>query len=253
MASVLIVGESWVSHAHHVKGWDFFSSATYHTGHRELQQALRAAGHDVTHLPSHAAGSELPLDLPGLEAFDVIVLSDVGANTLLLHPDTWLHGRRTPNRLRLLREYVRGGGGLMMAGGYLSFQGIHGAARYRGTPVEDVLPVALLPIDDRVEEPEGFDVVLTQPEHPLLAGLETPWPALLGLNEVTVKEGAELLVSANGHPLLVLGRFGAGRSAAWTSDIGPHWCSPEFVAWDGYATLWTRLVAWLAAGALEEA
>ena len=43
-----------------------------------------------------------------------------------------------------------------MIGGYFSFQGIDGSARWRRTPVEDVLPVTCLPYDDRVEVPEGF-------------------------------------------------------------------------------------------------
>ena len=253
MANVLIVGESWVSQAHHVKGWDFFSSATYHTGHQDLQAALEADGHTVTHMPSHAAAASFPLELDALRAFDVLVLSDVGANTLLLHPDTWLHGKTTPNRLRLIARYVEEGGGLLMAGGYFSFQGIHGAARFHRTPVEAALPVTMLPVDDRVEEPEGFEVRLDAPDHPLVADLPTPWPPLLGLNEVTPRPGATVIASAGGYPLLVVGRHGAGRSAAWTSDIGPHWCSPAFVAWEGYARLWTRLVRHLATSAHEEA
>ena len=44
----------------------------------------------------------------------------------------------------------------MMIGGYYSFQGINGGARYHRTPVEEVLPVECLPYDDRVEVPEGF-------------------------------------------------------------------------------------------------
>ena len=43
-----------------------------------------------------------------------------------------------------------------MVGGYYSFQGINGGARYHGTPVEEVLPVEILPYDDRIEVPEGF-------------------------------------------------------------------------------------------------
>jgi uncharacterized membrane protein len=253
VANVLIVGESWVSQAHHVKGWDFFSSSTYHTGHRDLQAALEAAGHVVTHLPSHAAGSDFPLELAELQAHDVVVLSDIGANTLLLHPDTWIHGKTTPNRLRLIARFVELGGGLLMAGGYYSFQGIHGAARFHRTPVEAALPVTMLAVDDRVEEPEGFDVTLEAPYHPLVADMPTPWPPLLGLNEVVARPEATVIASAGGFPLLVLGRHGAGRSAAWTSDVGPHWCSPAFVAWEGYARLWPRLVSWLAGGELEEA
>ena len=246
MANVLIVGESWMSQSQHIKGWDFFSSATYHTGHRDLQAALEAANHRVTHMPSHAAATDFPFDPNELRAFDVVILSDVGANTLLLHPDTWIHGRTTPNRLKLIAAYVADGGGLLMAGGYFSFQGIHGAARFRRTPIEAVLPVTMLGADDRVEEPEGFQVHLDAPDHPLVADLPTPWPPLLGLNEVVARPDATLVASADGYPLLVLGRHGEGRSAAWTSDIGPHWCSPAFVAWEGYARLWPRLVAWLA-------
>ena len=42
-----------------------------------------------------------------------------------------------------------------MFGGYLSFQGINGVARYKNTPIERILPVNILPYDDRVEAPEG--------------------------------------------------------------------------------------------------
>ena len=54
----------------------------------------------------------------------MIILSDIGSNTLLLPPEVFLEGKRVPNRLELLKEYVSQGGGLVMAGGYLSFQGI---------------------------------------------------------------------------------------------------------------------------------
>ena len=43
-----------------------------------------------------------------------------------------------------------------MIGGYFSFQGIDGRARWHRTPVEEVLPVECLPHDDRLEIPEGF-------------------------------------------------------------------------------------------------
>ena len=55
-----------------------------------------------------------------------------------------------------MRDWAAQGGGLMMIGGYFSFQGIDGRARWRRTPVEDALPVTCLPYDDRVEAPEGI-------------------------------------------------------------------------------------------------
>jgi uncharacterized membrane protein len=201
-------------------------------------------------MPSHEAAAAFPLDLDGLKGYGAVLLSDVGANTLLLHPDVWLRGRPVPNRLKLLREYVRGGGGLMMIGGYYSFQGINGGARYHGTPVEEALPVSILPHDDRLEVPEGFRAEVLKPDHPTVAGLGGEWPLLLGANEVKAKPGAEVVArlpeEAGGHPLLVVGTFGAGRAAAWTSDVGPHWLPQPFVDWPGYARLWRQILGWLA-------
>ena len=184
-------------------------------------------------MPAHEAQTHFPSTLAGLQEYDAVILSDIGANTLLLHPDTWIESKPTPNRLKLIRDYVGEGRGLMMVGGYYSFQGINAGARYRGTPVEDVLPVTILPWDDRVEVPEGFRAEVQGPAaHPILAGLGAEWPLLLGYNEVALKEGAELLLrvpdDAGGHPLLATGAYGKGRAIAWTSDIGPHWCPTDF-------------------------
>jgi len=91
-------------------------------------------------MPAHEVPERFPANAEELAAYDVVVLSDIGADSILLHPDTWLRGQRTVNRLVVLAEWVRSGGGLLMAGGYMSFQGINGAARYRRTPIEEVLP-----------------------------------------------------------------------------------------------------------------
>ena len=249
---VLLAGESWVSTATHIKGFDQFPTVTYHTGADTLLTALKQSAFDVQFMPAHEAQREFPQTMEALSAYDAVVLSDLGANTLLLHPDTWIHSKPTPNRLRLIRDYVRAGGGLLMFGGYYSFQGINGGARYRRTPVEDVLPVSCLPIDDRVEIPEGFaPVVSGSPEHPILKGLGTDWPILLGLSEVVVKEGADVLATATADygslPLLVTGTYGKGRSVAWMSDVGPHWLPPEFSAWSGYKTLLEQMLGWATA------
>ena len=249
---ILLAGESWVSTATHIKGFDQFPTVTYHTGADTLLSALRQSAFDVRFMPAHEAQREFPQTMEALSAYDAVVLSDLGANTLLLHPDTWIHSKPTPNRLKLIRDYVRAGGGLLMFGGYYSFQGINGGARYRRTPVEDVLPVTCIPMDDRVEVPEGFTPVVTgQADHPILKGLGKDWPLLLGFNEVTVKDGAEVLatVTADYHslPLLVTGTYGKGRSVAWTSDVGPHWLPPEFSAWPGYKSLFEQMLAWATA------
>jgi uncharacterized membrane protein len=247
--NVLLVGESWVSAANHYKGWDTFSSVTFHLGAEPLVKALKDSEFDLTYMPAHEAASGFPFTLEGLAGYDAIIISDVGANTLLLPPDVWLHGKTMPNRLKLIRDWTAQGGGLMMIGGYFSFQGIDGRARWRRTPVEDALPVSCLPYDDRIEAPEGIIAEVLKPNHPIVAGLPGPWPALLGVNEVTVKNGAEIIArlpeEQGGHPLLVAGTHGKGRSLAWTSDIGPHWLPTPFVEWPGYARLWRQALAWL--------
>lgn len=243
---VLLAGESWISNSTHFKGWDFFSSTAYDTGIAYLQKALVSAGIEFTHLPNHLADTHFPNTAEGLAGYEVIILSDIGSNTLLLHPDTWLRGKSTPNRLRLLKEWVTQGGGLAMCGGYYSFAGIYGAARYHRTPVEEVLPVSISPYDDRVETPEGTETEVVAPEHPILAGMPSPWPVLLGFNEITLKPGAQLLAKVGDYPLLAVQTAGQGRTLAWASDIGPHWCPEPFATWDGYARLWVQAVEWLA-------
>ena len=248
---VLLVGESWVSSATHYKGFDQFGSVTFHTGAEPFVRALDGSGFEITWMKAHEAVEAFPFEAAGLDAYDAFVLSDIGANSLLLPPDVWLHSRTVPNRLKLLRERVERGAGLLMCGGYFSFQGIDGRARWRRTPVERALPVTCLPWDDRVEMPEGTRAEVVLADHPTVAGLDGDWPPLLGVNEVEPRETDDVELVARlpddqgGHPLLVVGEHGAGRTAAWTSDIGPHWLSPEFCEWPGYARLWRNVLGWL--------
>jgi len=245
---ILLVGESWVSAATHYKGFDQFGSVTFHRGAEPLVAALRDTRFALTYMPAHEAAEAFPFKPEALHRYRAIILSDIGANTLLLPQAVWLRGEMVPNRLRLIRDFVAAGGGLVMAGGYFSFQGIDGRARWHRTAVEEALPVRCLPYDDRLEVPEGF-VAEPTGTHPVLEGLHEPWPELLGANEVIAKDGAEVLARlpehAGGHPLLVLGRHGSGRAVAWTSDIGPHWVPQGFVQWPGYARLWTNILSWV--------
>jgi uncharacterized membrane protein len=250
---VLLVGESWSSTAMHAKGWDIFHSTTFHTGADAFLRAIEEGGGlRVTWMKVHEAAEGFPFEAAGLDRYDAVILSDLGANTLLLPADVWLRGLPRPNRLRLLADWVARGGGLMMVGGYLSYQGIDGRARWRRTPVEDALPVTMLPHDDRLELPEGFVPRVRAPGHPILAGLGPDWPLLLGANEVIARPGAEVLLSLpedqGGHPLLVAGRHGRGRTLAWTSDIGPHWLPEAFSSWAGFGRLFRQALAWLCEG-----
>lgn len=243
---VLIAGESWVTHSIHQKGFDSFTTTSYDEGVGPLRAALEAADYRVDYLPNHIAATSFPETTEELRAYDVVFLSDIGANTLLLHPETFEHSTLKPDRTTAIREYVAAGGGLVMVGGYLTFQGIDGKARWAGTAVEEALPVTMQETDDRVEVPSGVAPAVLMEDHPIVKGLSATWPTLLGYNRVRPRPEAELVVAVGQDPLIVAGRHGRGRSVAFTSDCGPHWCPPPFVSWDGYATMWAQLADWAA-------
>jgi uncharacterized membrane protein len=245
MARVLIAGESWINASTDFKGYDAFPHAQLELGATALIEALEAEGHTVTHLPSHSVATDFPETLEKLDAYDVVILSDIGANSLLLHPRVFAQGRPFPNRLKLLAEWVRRGGGLAMAGGYLSFQGFQGKANFHGTAIEDVLPVEIHPYDDRVECPEGVSGELTGTVHDVTAGLDAQWPILLGYQRIVAKPDATVLATIESRPLLSVRDEGAGRTLAFASDISPHWAPDEFIGWKGYQRLFHQAVTWL--------
>jgi uncharacterized membrane protein len=247
MARVLVAGESWTTTSVHTKGFDSFVTSTYVEGVADFRSALESAGHSVQHQPCHEAAEHFPASIAELERFDVVVLSDIGSNTLLLPATTFIGAEPGVNRLISLREWVAAGGALAMIGGYMSFQGIEGKANYRSTALADVLPVELELADDRQESPEGAMITRTATAHPITAELEEIWPPVLGFQRLVPKPDAFVLASIGDWPLLVVGSYGQGRVLAFASDIGPHWAPREFVEWEGYGRLWGRAMTWLAA------
>lgn len=246
---VLIAGESWTVHSIHQKGFDSFTTTEYNEGVRWLKSALEEAGWEVVYQPSHVAARDFPHTAAELKQYDCVMLSDIGANTLLLHPDTFSRSKVLPSRLLAIRDYVEQGGGFVMIGGYLTFQGIDAKGQYAGSAIEDVLPITMHRHDDRVECPQGVSPVIANGSHPLLAGLGEQWPDLLGYNQIVPKADADVLVTVGKDPLVVTGTFGKGRAVAFASDCGPHWAPPGFVEWSGYNKLWGQIADW-SAGAI---
>ena len=243
---VLIAGESWTVHSIHQKGFDSFTTTEYSEGVGWLRAALESGGWSVDYQPAHVAAREFPATASALAAYDCVILSDVGANTLLIHPDTFLRFKALPNRLEAVRDYVANGGGLVMVGGYMTFQGIEGKARYHDTPVEDALPVTIEAGDDRRETPQGATPSVALAGHPIVAGLQLRWPQLLGYNRIAAKPGAAVVALVGADPLIVAGAYGKGRGVAFASDCGPHWAPPSFVNWEGYTPLWRQIAGWAA-------
>ncbi len=227
-----------------------------------LAAVLGHARLEYQHIPSRR---KLPNDLL-TRGFRAYILSDYPASGF------------SSVQLAQLADAVAQGAGLLMIGGWESFFGRTG--EYRGTPLEKVLPVYLAQYDDRVNCPQGC-VLRQVRRHPVVDGL--PWespPVVAGFNRLAAKPeartllvGARLRIMDRVHelefsevevaPMLVVGKYGQGRTAALACDVAPHWVG-GMVDWgqgrvvqhlpDGgfvemgpaYAEFLFRLVAWTA-------
>lgn len=244
---VLLVGESWNTFAQHTKGLAAYTTSGYEEGAEQLLRVLREAGNDVDYMPNHLAVEHFPYELGELqEKYDVIILSDAPADSFLLPHAVFVKGERRPNRLAILTEFARQGGGLLMIGGYMSFSGFEGRGRFSLTPLAEALPIQMLVHDDRIESPEGVTPAIVA-DHAVLNGVAAEWPYFLGYNRFVAKSDAQTIMAVGDDPFLVVDEFGEGRVGAFASDCSPHWGSPEFMEWSSYAPFWANLVDWLGA------
>ncbi|MEG2017712.1 MAG: glutamine amidotransferase [Clostridium sp.] len=241
---ILLAGESWMSYTTHVKGFDSFYTSVYETGEKWLKAALEEAEYEVDFLPNHIAPEKFPFTMDELKEYDCVILSDIGANTLLLPVPTFTKSIKMPNRCNLIRDYVLDGGALVMVGGYLTFAGVDAKGKWHDTAVQEVLPVEVLTVDDRMEHCEGV-LPVTVANHEALYGIPTEWPNVLGYNKTIAKPEAEVAVTVEGDPFIAFGKYGNGRSAVFTSDCAPHWAPPEFCNWECYNKLWQGIVNWV--------
>ena len=156
-----------------------------------------------------------------------------------------------------IAAYVRDGGAFAMVGGDQSFS----AGDYSGTPLEEILPAALLPpgvpgVDESQVQVKLSPAGVRHPVTELLPGKAenaAAWeklPRLPGLNTIgNVKGNAQVLLSSqDGRPVLVVGEAGRGRVLALTTDSSWMW---SFVAAGqelgprAYETFWHGAIRWL--------
>ncbi|WP_291582807.1 glutamine amidotransferase [Clostridium sp. UBA6640] len=245
MSKILIAGESWMSHTIHVKGFDSFTTSVYEEGVEYIKKALEEGGYEVDFLPNHLAADKFPTTLEELNQYEAVILSDIGSNTLLLPKSVFTQGKKLPNRLELVKEYVEKGGSFLMVGGYMSFTGIDAKTRYGETAVKDILPIRMLDTDDRVEAPQGFYPQVVK-EHEILNGIPKEWPHFLGYNKtIALEDRGEHLVTIDGDPFISVMEYGKGRTAIFTSDCAPHWGPVEFLNWEYYNKLWINILNWM--------
>lgn len=242
---VLLAGESFITTENHIKGFDFATLGRYEEVGAPFVKTLQDLGVEVTHLQNHVAQMIFPDTVEELAKYDVVILSDIGSNTLLLHPEMMFKVVTKNNRLVAIRDYVLQGGGLFMIGGYFSFCGFEGKARYGITPIAEVLPVKIMNYDDRIDTPEGVSPYIVDKEHPIVAGIEEPWPRYLGYNYVEEKPGTHVIMKIRDSVGLAVGEYGKGRSVAFATDCLPHWALPEVLEWQYYSLFWKNILNWL--------
>lgn len=212
-------------------------------------------------------GIERPDELAGgfpateavLNGFDVVVLGDLAAATF------------APEQIEQIERFVRRrGGGFLMLGGRQSFT----EGGYADTPIADLLPAqldesrrAVLTPNFQGADSSGFRFVPTAEglRHPVLRLAARPdsnrrrWAGLPRLQSINylgaVKPGAAVLARkpedafGASEPLLVVQRYGKGRSAALPTAGTWRWQLQQPTEDERHARFWRQLIRWLAASA----
>ena len=165
-----------------------------------------------------------------LKGFSIIVIANLDAPSL------------NAERLKVYREFVAQGGGLVVLGGYWAFS--RGA--YAGTPLEEMLPVAFAPEHRIPETPEGL------PLHPSAQATWKPAfelkskPVAFYVQTLTPKPESTVQWLAGDKPALISGSFGKGRVVACAltangetpAGVLPFWDWPEWPKVLGQALDW---------------
>jgi uncharacterized membrane protein len=211
-----------------------------------MRGALRSIP-QIAYLEQHDFGDRLavfefpdePKHLIDLSNFDAILIDDVNGGY-----------RSFPRGVSVkIRDFVKAGGGLIMAGGADSFNGafyLISQGGYGGTPIEEALPVRMVRPDDRVEGKTTVSQI--DAKHPIGAGLTGPFPPIFGYNKVDTKPGSTVLArTASGDPLLVAGQYGKGRVVALMTRTNRDW-GAEFKNWSEYNRFWGNVIRWAVAG-----
>jgi len=245
MIRVLYTGDEVMLITTYVKGMNAWTDGVVHSEAGHMLKALRSSPEiEVDYIPTSKAQREFPADF---SSYDVVIYSDVGTDTIIMYEDRFLNCPMGSSRLRALQEFVKRGGGLAGIGGWMSFGGMYGQAKWHNTPLEEILPVTCHPWDDRVELSEGMKPNILDHEHPIIKGIDWEAAPVLfsGYNQIEMKPEGKLLAEYNGDPIIVVGTYGEGRTMVLASDCAPHW-GRGFVDWEDSRSFSINFVKWLA-------
>ena len=165
------------------------------------------------------------------------------------------------DHLENIRDYVKNGGAFIMVGGDQSFHG----GDYRGTALEDILPVTIKK-SAAIILPDEFKIMIDNQmtNHPILRldkngqlnkKIWDALPPLNGLNiGIAVRKDAQALAGFRKdarspfYPLLVTRKIGKGRSMVFASDTSWNWNFRK-VGEGGsgrhYQKFWDNVIAWM--------
>jgi len=157
------------------------------------------------------------------KGYALIIFSD--------YPSTNVSDKQMLTLVRL----IEAGTSFCMIGGWESFHGLLGF--YDRTPLAEALPVRCKTSDDRNNVYQGFiaevskdhEIVRELPFHepPVMCGYNSfagkdGSEEILRLKRIVIKDGV-ISLDEKSEPLLVLGRYGQGKTCAIATDFAPHW------------------------------
>lgn len=107
MTNVLLAGESWASVQFEIKGRNVLQDSQYKEAADRFISMLEGIGASVTHQPCHVAAESFPRTKAALDDYDLVLLSDVGADTLQITQRV-ANGSTDVDRCSLLAEWIQG-------------------------------------------------------------------------------------------------------------------------------------------------
>lgn len=213
-----------------------------HAGGVLYEEALRVM--NVYHGGVRVYG--LPQTAEQLAGYSTVVLVNMDAPTL---------GEKN---LALLRDFVHGGGGLVVLGGEWAFQ----RGGYADTVLAEMLPVEM-PAEDRIPVNRAGDALQLAASSSLPQDLDfAAAPRSYYAHTLAAKPGTIVELHVGDRPAIVSGKFGEGRVTACgltihgksSADATPFWDWAEWPRLLGHvvdATASTRAPADMAASSLK--
>ena len=239
-----------MSAATHYKGFDQFGWSPSISAPSRWSRRWRTANSTCTTCPRTRRRPHSRMTWRRWTPTTRCILSDIGSNTLLLHPDVWLHGTTVPNRLKLIRDWVASGRRpdddrrLFLVPGH----------RRRGalaqTPVEHALPVTCL----AVRRPDR-DAGRASPPTWSSPSIRCwgPWRRMAaaarrqrgraqdrGRRAAGARCPTRRAVTRCWSPAPM-----AGDARSPGPRISARTGCPRVLSWEGYARLWKNLLGWL--------